>query len=151
MKSIFWEFLPEVETKDKINESIVWYKYMFVISDISLYKFCDLNFIHCSLGYKPFLHFIRKQIQVLGKLAEQTPPTLQLSTSVMNDESSDSEQLSPVLQTIHTKNPDSSPELSPTQPRDPTKASECAISWVTTLKNSDVVSNGWNTAFFKSF
>lgn len=80
------------------------------------------------LGYKPFLHFIRKQIQVLGKLAEQTPPTLQLSTSVMNDESSDSEQLSPVLQTIHTKNPDSSPELSPTQPRDPAKASECVIS-----------------------
>lgn len=69
----------------------------------------------------------------------------------MNDESSDSEQLSPVLQTIHTKNPDSSPELSPTQPGDPTKASECAISWVTTLENSEVVSNSWNTAIFKSF
>lgn len=100
---------------------------MYLISHITN-KMCDMNFMHCSLGYKPFLHFIRKQIQVLGKLAEQTPPTLQLSTSVMNDESSDGEQLSPVLQTIHTKNPNSSPELSPTQPRDPAKASECVIS-----------------------
>ena len=47
----------------------------------------------------------------------------------MDEQSSDSEQLSPVLQAMRMKDPDGSPDVSPTQTRDPNKASECAVSW----------------------
>jgi hypothetical protein len=99
---------------------------LYIIKIHKRLKSTDVVFF--SLGYKPFLHFIRKQIQVLGKLAEQIPPTLQLSSSVMEDEHSDSEQLSPEIQTIHNKESDSTPENSPLPGHNAAKSSECVIS-----------------------
>lgn len=56
----------------------------------------------CSLGYKPFLHAIRGQVQVLTKLVEQTPPTLELNTS-LDSAPEDEVPLSPTIQTIRTE------------------------------------------------
>lgn len=56
----------------------------------------------CSIGYKPFLHAIRGQVQVLTKLVEQTPPTLELNTSI-DSAPEDEAPLSPTIQTIRTE------------------------------------------------
>ncbi|KAK3091743.1 hypothetical protein FSP39_022283 [Pinctada imbricata] len=75
------------------------------------------------LGYKPFLHFIRKQIHVLGKLAEQAPPTLQLSSSP--EEASDDAPLSPVMQTIRNDSETHTDNVKVTTPD--AKPNECAL------------------------
>ncbi|KAL5016054.1 hypothetical protein ScPMuIL_005643 [Solemya velum] len=54
------------------------------------------------IGYKPFLHAIRGQVQVLTKLVEQTPPTLELNTSI-DSAPEDEAPLSPTIQTIRTE------------------------------------------------
>ncbi len=83
--------------------------------------------LYFSVGYKPFLHAIRGQIQVLAKLAEQTPPTLNLDAELDTSLGSVEEgNLSPGIMTIRS---DSEPPV-PTPPCnvDQQKQSECRIS-----------------------
>ena len=81
-----------------------------------------------SVGYKPFFHAIRGQIQVLTKLAEQTPPTLQLNTSMESIPASVEEgNLSPGVMTIRSDS--ESPQDSPPCHTDQPKPSECVLSW----------------------
>lgn len=86
------------------------------------------SFLLCSIGYKPFFHSIRGQIQVLAKLVEQTPPTLQLSTTPVESSMVDDRQLSPPVQMIRdieTEPPIADKE---TDKRRDEKPSDCAIS-----------------------
>ncbi|XP_063398862.1 guanine nucleotide exchange factor subunit RIC1-like isoform X1 [Mytilus trossulus] len=76
------------------------------------------------VGYKPFFHAIRGQIQVLTKLVEQTPPTLHLEP--IDPSPISEEQLSPVPQEIRTLDKDS-PEKDLEKTKED-KPSECAVS-----------------------
>ncbi|CAC5367239.1 RIC1 [Mytilus coruscus] len=76
------------------------------------------------VGYKPFFHAIRGQIQVLSKLVEQTPPTLHLEP--IDPSPISEEQLSPVPQDIRTLDKDS-PEKDVEKTKED-KPSECAVS-----------------------
>ena len=85
------------------------------------------EFVFFSVGYKPFFHAIRGQIQVLTKLAEQTPPTLHLNTSVDSIPGSVEEgNLSPGAMTIRSDS--ESPQPSPPSQVDQPKPSECVLS-----------------------
>jgi len=81
----------------------------------------------CSLGYKPFLHAIRGQILLLGKLVEQTPPTLQLSTTPVDPSPLEDGQISPVTQSIRTLEIDLPPEIEPSEKKEE-KTSDCVLS-----------------------
>lgn len=78
------------------------------------------------VGYRPFFHAIRGQIQVLSKLVEQTPPTLQLSTTPIESSPISEEQLSPLPQDIRTLDKES-PEKDVEKTKED-KPSECAVS-----------------------
>lgn len=79
-----------------------------------------------SVGYKPFFHAIRGQIQVLSKLVEQTPPTLQLNPTPIDTSPVSEEQLSPVPQEIRTSDKES-PERDLDKLKE-AKPSECTVS-----------------------
>lgn len=78
------------------------------------------------MGYKPFFHAIRGQIQVLSKLVEQTPPTLQLNPTPIDTSPISDEQLSPIPQEIRTSDKES-PERDLEKLKE-AKPSECAVS-----------------------
>ena len=89
-----------------------------------------------SMGYKPFFHAIRGQILVLGRLVEQTPPTLQLSTTPIDSCPLDDGQISPVLQSIRTLELDTSTDSVHEQTPPPEKSNDqCSISWRQSYKN----------------
>ncbi|XP_033737683.1 RAB6A-GEF complex partner protein 1-like [Pecten maximus] len=80
------------------------------------------------LGYKPFLHAIRGQIQVLNKLVEQTAPTLQLSTTPIESSPLDEGQISPVLQAMRTMDIDNTVENDTESKVKEEKSSDCVVS-----------------------
>jgi len=81
----------------------------------------------CSVGYKPFLHAIRGQIQILSKITETAPPALSLNTDLdLTDCSVEEGNLSPSAMTMRTEA--DTPHDSPIQIVDPPKQSECSIS-----------------------
>ncbi|KAH3695914.1 hypothetical protein DPMN_083372 [Dreissena polymorpha] len=80
------------------------------------------------VGYKPFLHAIRGQIQILNKIAEDAPPALKLVTDLDTTPGSVEEgNLSPSAMTMRGE-PADSPHDSPTEKLDPPKQNECAVS-----------------------
>lgn len=80
------------------------------------------------LGYKPFLHAIRGQIHVLNKLVEQTPPTLQLSTTPIESSPLEEGQMSPVLQAMRLLDIDTPAENKVDSKVREEKGSDCVIS-----------------------
>ncbi|XP_060564510.1 guanine nucleotide exchange factor subunit RIC1-like isoform X1 [Ruditapes philippinarum] len=77
------------------------------------------------VGYKPFLHAIRSQIQVLTKIAEQAPPTLKLNADIDSAPATVEEgNLSPGTMSIH----EGQGEVDSPPVQEPHKQNECAVS-----------------------
>ena len=109
--------------------SVYLWQYIVIIDSKIVHLFVciyNLLFLSFSVGYKPFFHAIRGQIQVLSKLVEQTPPTLQLSTTPIESSPISEEQLSPLPQEIRTLDKES-PEKDVDKTKED-KPSECTVS-----------------------